>query len=258
MSESEIELAEVLGWARESGAHARGYFNRVAAVRKADRSWVTQADLEVEQLLRERITARFPHHGIIGEEQGAGAMDREYVWCLDPIDGTGAFVAGLATWCVSVGVLRRGEPHLGVIFMPILDDCYWAGPTGPAHRNDEPISASAATSVDGNDWISVSSYAHRTLRIDFPGKTRSLSSVAADCCYVARGSALGAVVGRANLWDLAAGFAILRAAGAVVVGLVSGLPVATAPLLETHRLSEPAVIAPPQLVETLRRAIARR
>ncbi|HMQ29904.1 MAG TPA: inositol monophosphatase family protein [Chloroflexaceae bacterium] len=254
---SEIDIAEVRAWVREAGAHARGYFNNVAAERKADRSWVTRADVEVEELLRERIAARYPGHGVIGEEQGVGDMDSEYVWCLDPIDGTGAFVAGLGTWCVSVGVLRRGQPHMGVIFLPMLEDCYWADAEGPAYRNDRPIAVSQATTIDSNDWIGVSSYAHRQFRIEFRGKTRSLSSVAADCCYVARGSSVGALIGRANLWDLAAGFALLRSAGAAVVGL-SGAPVSVPDLLRIHKLPEPIVIAPPQLVETLRGSISRR
>lgn len=255
---SEIDIAEVRAWAREAGAHARRYFNNVTAERKADRSWVTKADVEIEQRLREHIAACHPGHGVIGEEQGGeGALDREYIWCLDPIDGTGAFVSGLATWCVSIGVLRRGEPYLGVIYLPILDDCYWAGADGPAYRNEERIMVSDATSIDSNDWISTSSNAHRQFRIEFPGKTRSLSSVAADCCYVARGSSLGSLIGRANLWDLAAGFAILRAAGAKMVGL-SGAPVETSLLLKRGKLPEPIVIGPPQLLETLRASISRR
>jgi fructose-1,6-bisphosphatase/inositol monophosphatase family enzyme len=254
---SVIAIDEVREWASESGALARRYFNRVSVERKADRSPVTQADREIEQLLRERIAARYPDHGIVGEEQGVGAIDREYVWCLDPIDGTAAFISGLPTWCVSIGVLRYGEPYLGVIFLPLIDDCYWAEATGPAFRNDEPIHVSAAVHVDGNDWLGVSSYAHRQFRIDFPGKTRSLSSVAADCCYVARGSAVGALIGRANLWDLAAGFSILRAAGASVVGL-SGAPVEVPPLLDGRKLSEPILIGPPQLISTLRGYVSRR
>ncbi|NTU86194.1 MAG: inositol monophosphatase [Chloroflexales bacterium] len=254
---SEIDIAEVRAWAREAGAYARRHFNNVTAERKADRSWVTRADVEIEDLLRARIAACYPEHGVIGEEQGGGDLDSEYVWCLDPIDGTGAFVAGLATWCVSIGVLRRGEPYLGVIYLPILDDCYWADVEGPAFRNNERITVSDTTLIDSNDWISVSSNAHRQFRIDFPGKTRSLSSIAADCCYVARGSSLGALIGRANLWDLAAGFAILRAAGAVVMGL-SGAPVAVASLLDSRKLAEPIVIGPPQLIEALRTSISRK
>lgn len=254
---SAVDLAEVVAWVREGGDHAVQYFNNVRARQKADTSYVTQADLEVEQLLRDRITARYPEHAIIGEEQGGPVTDREFVWCIDPIDGTGAFVSGLPTWCVSLGLLRAGEPYLGVIYLPILDDCYSAEAGGPALRNDIPIAASDHTAIDSNDWMCVSSTAHRTVRIDFPGKTRVLSSVAADCCYVARGSAVGALIGRANLWDLAAGFAILGAAGAVSVHL-SGAPVSVPDLLETRRLPEPIVLGPPQLIERLRGMITRR
>jgi myo-inositol-1(or 4)-monophosphatase len=254
---SVVDLSEVQRWARECGIHARSYFNNVRAERKADRSWVTQADVEVEQMLRDRIGARYPDHGIVGEEQGVGDVGREFVWCLDPIDGTGAFVAGLPTWCISIGLLRAGEPYLGVIYLPIVDDCYWAGPTGPAYRNGEPIAVSDHAEIDSNDWLAVSSYAHRRFKIDFPGKARVLSSVAADCCYVARGSALGALIGRANLWDLAAGFAILRGAGGAIVHL-GGAPVDVPALLDVGRLPEPIVVAPPQLVEQIRAMISRR
>lgn len=254
---SAVDLAEVREWVREGGAHALQYFNNVRAQRKADRSWVTQADVEVEELLRERIGARYPGHAIIGEEQGGGVADGEFVWCIDPIDGTGAFVSGLPTWCVSLGLLRRGEPYLGVIYLPLLDDCYAAEVGDGAFRNDEPIRVSDHEKIDNNDWIAISSTAHRTLRIDFPAKARVLSSVAADCCYVARGSALGALIGRANLWDLAAGFAILQEAGAEMVHL-SGAPVSVPALLETRRLPEPIVVAPPRWVERLRGMVARR
>jgi myo-inositol-1(or 4)-monophosphatase len=257
MGVSVVDMGEVRAWVREGGAHARRYFNNVRGERKADRSWVTQADLEVEQLLRERIAARYPDHGIMGEEQGVGAIDREFVWSIDPIDGTGAFVSGLPTWCVSLGLLRAGEPYLGAIYVPLLDDCYWADAAGPAFRNDEPLAVSPAETIDSNDWIAVSSNAHRNYQIDFPGKTRSLSSVAVEFCYVARGSALGALVGRANLWDFAAGLAILRAAGGAAVGL-SGAPIEVAPLLDGRKLPEPMLIGAPQLIERLRRYISRR
>lgn len=254
---SEVDIAEVRGWAREGGDLARHYFNNVARRRKADRSWVTQADIEVEQLLRERIAASYPAHGVMGEEQGVGDIDREFVWSLDPVDGTGAFVSGLPLWCVSIGLLRRGRPYLGVVYLPLLDDCYWADAEGPAHRNEEPISVLEAETIDGNDWMAVSSYAHRSFSISFPGKTRALSSVAADLCYVARGSALGALIGRASLWDVAAGLSILRAAGGVARGL-SGQDLDVPALLDGRKLSEPIVAAAPGMVDTLRGYISRR
>lgn len=249
-----IDLAEVQTWAREGGALARSYFNNVQREQKADRSYVTRADREVEQLLRERIAARYPDHGIIGEEEGIGAIDREFVWALDPIDGTGAFVSGLPLWCVSIGILRHGEPYAGVIYAPLLDDCYWADVEGPAFRNTLPIQVRRPAPVDTNDWIAVPSTVHRMYRVRYPGKTRCLGTVAADCCYVARGAAVSALIGRARLWDLAAGLAILRAAGGVVVGL-SGAPVAVPPLLDGRKLREPILIGHPETISQVREYI---
>jgi myo-inositol-1(or 4)-monophosphatase len=253
---NEINIDEICAWARASGDTARKYFNRITGERKPDRSWVTQADIEIEQFLRAQISDRYPDHGIMGEEQGIGSIDREFVWSLDPLDGTAAFLAGLSTWCVSIGLLRWGEPCLGVIYLPMLDDCYWTDGNDAAYRNDSIIHVNDTTVIDNNDWISVSSNAHRNFRISFPGKTRSLGSVAADFCYVARGSSLGALIGRASLWDIAAGLSILRAAGGVAVTL-SGKPVDTKPLLGGLTHSEAILVSTPVLIEQLQEYIQR-
>ncbi|NJN17400.1 MAG: inositol-phosphate phosphatase [Oscillochloris sp.] len=254
---SEIDLAVVQAWAREGGTLARTYFNRVAGTHKPDNSLVTEADVAVEQLLRARISEQYPDHGIIGEEGGFGAVDREFVWAIDPIDGTGGFVSGLPIWCVSIGLMRRGEAYLGVIYLPILDDCYAADATGPAYRNDEVIMVRPPNPPGVNDWIAVPSSAHRDYRIKYPGKVRGLGSIAAECCYVARGTALGALIGRPKLWDLAAGIAIMRAAGAVVVGM-SGAPLATQALLQGAKVPEPLLIAHPEMIPVLQGWIERR
>jgi fructose-1,6-bisphosphatase/inositol monophosphatase family enzyme len=252
-----IDLALVQQWAREGGSMAREAFNQVARRRKADRSWVTDADIAIETMLRERIGRTYPQHGIIGEEQGSGAVEQEFVWAIDPIDGTNAFVSGLPLWCVSIGLLRFGKPYLGVIYLPLLDDCYWAEAGGPAYRNNEILNVAAATTIDGGDWMAVSSYAHRQFEISFPGKTRSLGSVAADFCYVARGSALGALIGRANLWDIAAGVVILQAAGGSIDTL-SGQPIDYPALFDGRKLPEPVLLAAPTVLETLRGYVRRR
>lgn len=253
---SQIDIAEVKAWAEEGGAIARRYFNNVTRTHKADRTLVTQADIEIEQVLRTHIEARYPDHGIMGEEQGIGAIDREFVWSLDPLDGTASFVSGLPIWGVSIGLLRDGLPYLGVVYLPMLDDCYWVDASGPAYRNDVPIQVSAVAEFDGNDWMAVSSNAHRRFRISFPGKTRSLGSVAAEFCYVARGSAVGALISRANLWDMAAGLALLRAAGGVAT-LFSAAPLDIPPLLDGRKISEPLLISTPALLEPLRGYIKR-
>src|ERR671939_1486942 len=98
MSEIDIDVVELRSWMQPCGAIALRSFRNVVGHRKADQSWVTEADLAIEQALVERITMRYPDHGILGEEQTRQGIDREFVWALDPLDGTAIFVAGLPTW----------------------------------------------------------------------------------------------------------------------------------------------------------------
>jgi myo-inositol-1(or 4)-monophosphatase len=251
---SDIDLEELRSWVREAGATARRYFNHVEGRRKADHSWVTEADVAIERALVERLAARYPQHGIIGEEQTRQGIEREFLWALDPLDGTASFVAGLPTWGVSLGLLRAGLPYLGVVYLPLLDDCYWAGPTGDAFLNGRAIRVAAPHDWEGEDWIVVPSNSHRRFAIDFVGKARALGCTAASFCYAARGGAIGAVVTRAAIWDIAAGLAILRAAGGVAIGL-SGAPLDPAPLLDGRLLPEPLIIGAETHVAGLRSVI---
>ena len=85
---------------------------------KADRSFVTTTDRAIEKRLRERIEAAYPDHGILGEEFGSYGLDREFVWVIDPIDGTAAFIAGIPVYGTLIGVARATLPWLGVMDLP--------------------------------------------------------------------------------------------------------------------------------------------
>ena len=98
--------------------------------RKSDGSPVTQADRAAETAIRERICSRYPNHGIVGEEFGADQADAEWVWVIDPIDGTGAFISGLPTFGTLIGLVRDGVPVLGVLDQPILTE-RWTGLSFP-------------------------------------------------------------------------------------------------------------------------------
>lgn len=96
---------------------------------KADESPVTQADREVEAALRAAIMRQYPDHGIYGEEYGAQQVEAEFVWSLDPIDGTRAFISGHPLWGTLLALLHRGKPILGLIDMPMLGE-RWTGVAG--------------------------------------------------------------------------------------------------------------------------------
>jgi inositol-phosphate phosphatase/L-galactose 1-phosphate phosphatase/histidinol-phosphatase len=118
----------------------RPYFRRPLAVDdKPDQSPVTIADREAEAAMRRLIAARFPEHGIIGEEFGREREDAEFVWVLDPIDGTKSFISGVPLFGTLIALARRGRPILGIIDQPISRE-RWIGAEGrPTVFNGVPI-----------------------------------------------------------------------------------------------------------------------
>ncbi|PZQ62640.1 MAG: histidinol-phosphatase [Phenylobacterium zucineum] len=85
---------------------------------------VTEADRGAERAIRALISERYPHHGVIGEEYGEDRPGAEFVWVLDPVDGTRAFISGLPLWCVLIGLRHNGRPVLGSIGQPYLNEIY--------------------------------------------------------------------------------------------------------------------------------------
>lgn len=241
-------------WARDAGEIALRTFRDVHAApprRKADHSWVTDVDEAVEHLLRARIAEAYPADAVMGEEGGGEGSTHGRVWVLDPIDGTGSFVKRLPVWGVSIGLMVDGRVVAGCMFLPVSDECYMVGLDGPALLNNQPISAQLDEPLDSQAWICVPSNAHRRYRIDYPGKTRSLGSTAANLCYVARGGAAAALIGRASLWDIAGALPVLERAGGKL-GTLSGTPMNWAPLLRGERASEPLIAASSANFELLR------
>lgn len=85
---------------------------------------VTAADRGAEAAIRQVVAARFPDHGVIGEEYGEDRPDAEFVWVLDPVDGTRAFIAGLPLWTTLIALRHRGRPVVGLIAQPYLDEVF--------------------------------------------------------------------------------------------------------------------------------------
>ncbi len=141
---------------------ARYFRTPVAIDDKSDASPVTIADREAETAMRALLTKHVPEHGVFGEEHGAERTDAEYVWVLDPIDGTKAFITGLPIFGTLIALLRRGVPVLGVIDQPILGE-RWLGVEGqPSTLNGRPIAVRACPALEG-------AYMYSTAPIMFPG-----------------------------------------------------------------------------------------
>jgi myo-inositol-1(or 4)-monophosphatase len=113
-----------------AGAVIRPLFrSRLLVEAKGDASPLTEADREAERAIRALLAERFPTHGQLGEEFGASGMDAEYVWVIDPIDGTRAFVTGRPLFGTLIGLLHRGRPILGLIDQPATGE-RWIGAAG--------------------------------------------------------------------------------------------------------------------------------
>ncbi len=132
-----ITLAHAL--ADSAGEILRGYFRtQLDVMQKEDASPVTQADREVETIIREKIEAAFPDHGIFGEEFARRNDNAAYQWVIDPIDGTRAFIAGKTTFTTLIALTHNDIPVLGIIDQPITKE-RWVGADGKASCNGKPV-----------------------------------------------------------------------------------------------------------------------
>lgn len=141
-----LALADEL--ANAAGDVIRRYFRQKIAVdEKSDLTPVTIADREAETAMRRLIEARFPEHGILGEEHGRTRPDADYVWVLDPIDGTKSFISGIPLFGTLIALAWRGRPVLGVIDQPISRE-RWIGAAGrPSTLNGAAIRTRACTEL---------------------------------------------------------------------------------------------------------------
>jgi inositol-phosphate phosphatase/L-galactose 1-phosphate phosphatase/histidinol-phosphatase len=143
MADDEVQAAHITlahALADAAGEIARRYFRqRIAVDDKPDLTPVTVADREAEAAMRRLIAQTFPAHGVIGEEEGRTRADAEFVWVLDPIDGTKNFISGIPLFGTLIALARNGRPVLGVIDQPVLRE-RWVGIAGRASTmNGAPI-----------------------------------------------------------------------------------------------------------------------
>lgn len=226
LTASRLALAQSL--AHDAGALAMSHYARYRELQvesKGLQDIVTIADRAVESMLIEGIGQAFPEDIVLGEEGGFTANHRAHsnatLWVIDPIDGTANFARGLPLWCISIGVMQRGDVVAGVIFNPVTGEMHAGGVDAAATCNGTPIHVSA---VDDPHRARVGlgfSY-RRDPAIHVGGVGRLLAagceysrlgSGALGMAYVADGRFEGYFEPHINAWDVAAGIAIVRAAG---------------------------------------------
>lgn len=213
--------------ARRAGQCTLDFFqqDQLAVERKADRSPVTAADRQAEQVLRAAIQAAFPEDAILGEELGEQPGTSGFRWILDPIDGTRSFVCGVPLYGTLVGVERDAQPVIGVIYIPALEECVHAArgrgawytnghaPPRPARVSTCPRLADGLFVTSQLDlwWERGADAAYRALE-----RAADTTRTWGDCygyLLVATGRAEVMVDPVVNLWDAAALQPVIEEAG---------------------------------------------
>jgi len=150
---TETRLNEFLATALQAANAARelilSYYNGEFDIEiKADQTPVTVADRGAEQVIRDTIGHAYPEHGIFGEEYGAENKDTEYLWLVDPIDGTKSFVKRYGMFSTQIALMHKGELILGVSCAPAMNELVWAIRGGGAFNAEGPLHISNVGSID--------------------------------------------------------------------------------------------------------------
>lgn len=217
-------LAVATAVVRDAGALALRYFADVSTLTvtsKGVQDFASEADLQVELLIRRRLREAFPADGFFGEETGREGVDPHgTVWVVDPIDGTQPFLSGLTSWCVSIALLSEDVLQFGVVFAPARDELFAGSRRHPATLNGVPIAVRDGALTDG---LVATGYCTRVSPQNFVAPFLRLleaggmffrdGSGALSLCYVACGRLIGFVELHINAWDCLGGIAIIAAAG---------------------------------------------
>jgi myo-inositol-1(or 4)-monophosphatase len=211
-----------------------GYRSRPAVQRKASYAdLVTQYDLASERVIRQRLAELTPEIAIVGEEQGGDVGD-EPTWLCDPIDGTVNFAHGHPFFCVSIGLLHRGEALAGAVVAPALQLEWHGFRGGGAFRNGEPCSVSQAVGLadalvatgispvmrrHGHPEDNLAAFCRVTPAVR---DIRRCGSAALDLTFVADGTYEAYWERRLSPWDVAAGAALVLSAGGRITDLLGG------------------------------------
>ena len=234
-------VAQASAIAREAGARLREFFSQgVATEYKGDADLVTVADRTSEKLIRERLAAAFPEHGIFGEEGTRDRLDGEFRWYVDPLDGTTNFAHGFPQFCVSLGLEQRdakleagqdGTLVAAVIYDPMRDELFTAERGRGALLNGRPtrvsrvpelgeaLVATGFPSRKRHDSPNIHFYQEFTLRSH---GVRRAGSAALDLAYIAAGRMDAFWEFNLNPWDTAAGILLVEEAGGRVTDFSGG------------------------------------
>ena len=219
--------------ARSAAQHIMHGFDRphlIKASEKAHNDPVTNLDRDSEKIIIEELSALYPDHGFIGEEETSEISnpDAEYQWIIDPIDGTYNFMRNIPHFCISIGCMKNGRLEHGVIVDPVRNEEFVASRGDGAQLNNKRMRVSPMEELDGGAIItSLASTNHDQAMIEAHQKLigslieagvrpRTTGSAALDLAWVAAGRVDGFCERTINLWDMAAGLLMVTEAGGMI------------------------------------------
>jgi myo-inositol-1(or 4)-monophosphatase len=181
-----------------------------------------ELDVSAQDLITKMLLKQFPDHAVIGEEGSIASAQTKYQWIVDPIDGTVNFFYGIPHFCISIALRQTDTIIVGVIFDPIKKELWHVSRGEPAFLNDRPISVSSRKSLSESVVSIGLSKSPRAIEaglktfntlIRRARKCRMMGSAALDLAYVATGRFDAYIERSVNLWDIAAGWLLVEAAG---------------------------------------------
>ena len=192
---------------------------------KLDGSVITEADTAMQSRLRTDLAKYWPDISLLGEEMDEATQrsllcnDAASLWCVDPLDGTSNFAAGIPFFSVSVALLEKGRPAVGIVYDPMRRECFWAATGQGAWCNDTRLTTAGldlalSQAIALVDFKRLNGPLARRIAEQRPySSQRSFGSVALDWCWIAAGRGHVYVHGKQRIWDYAAGSLILTEAG---------------------------------------------
>ena len=221
-------INDIINIAREAGELIREGFGKSFKIefKTGENNLVTEIDKASESLIVNFIKKNYPSHGILAEEGGSLNSNSEYIWVIDPLDGTTNFAHSLPIFAVSIGVQKNGETIAGVVYDIMSDIIYSAENNSGAYANEIKIKVSDREILSQSMLVTGFPYDIK----DNPGKAferfelltkesramRRLGSAAIDFCYVAKGVFDGFWEVHLHPWDICAGKLIVEEAGGMV------------------------------------------
>ena len=208
---------------REAGALAlQRTKQNVRRWNKPDGSTVTEADLEIDALLKLHLLKARPDYGWLSEEtpDDPQRLGKQRLWIADPIDGTNSFVNGTDGWCIGVALIDGLRPVLSALYRPAADEFFWATQGAGAYRNDTPLKPRDSASLQGAELLGTNRAARILDLLGVKGQHAPHIPLLLRLAYVAAGRAdIALSFGNKNDWDLAAGDLLMQEAGAKLTDL---------------------------------------